>query len=107
MFRPRADLTDAQRHALADALTSALTEIPSVRRARIGRRILHGRGYEQMMRVDYPYLALLEFDDVAGFEAYLNHPAHARLAERFFDAFEEALMYDYDLQDGANAKTLV
>jgi hypothetical protein len=52
------------------------------------------------MRVDYPYAALLEFDDVAGLKAYLEHPTHEQLGMRFFAAFEDALMYDYELREG-------
>ena len=102
LFRPRAGLSPAERQTLVDAFDTALRAIPSIRRARVGRRITHGRGYEQLMRVDYPYAAILEFDDAAGLKAYLEHPAHERLGERFFSTFEEALMYDYELQDGAD-----
>jgi hypothetical protein len=105
LFRPRAELSDAEREGLVDALARALEEIPSIRRARIGRRITHGRPYEQLMRVDYPFLALLEFDDRAGLQAYLNHPVHEQLATRFFAAFEEALMYDYELRDGGDVRS--
>ena len=101
LFRPRPDLSPADRLGLGEALTEALRIIPTIRRLRVGRRVRHGRGYEQMMRVDFPYVALLEFDDLAGLEAYLAHPAHADLATRFFAAFEDALMYDYDLTEGA------
>ena len=30
----------------------------------------------------------------------VEHPAHQRLASQFFEAFEQALMYDFDLQEG-------
>ena len=100
MFQPRADLPAAERQALASALTTALRVIPSIRRATLGRRVTHGRPYEQLMRVNYEYAALLEFDDLAGLQAYLEHPAHDALAAQFFAAFEEALMYDYDLTEG-------
>jgi len=99
LFRPRGDLNDADRDALIEALTKAFDEIPSIRRARIGRRVTHGRPYEQLMRTDYPYLALLEFDNLSGLQSYLAHPTHEQLATRFFAAFEEALMYDYDMAD--------
>jgi hypothetical protein len=102
MFRPRAGLPESDRRDLAEALGQALREIPSIRRARIGRRVTHGRAYESLMRVDYQYIALLEFDDVAGLKAYLEHPVHDSLAAQFFAAFEEALMYDFDLKDGAD-----
>ena len=60
----------------------------------------HGRPYEQLMRADYTHIAMLEFDDVAGLKAYLEHPVHEQLATRFFAAFEEALMYDYEVAEG-------
>lgn len=107
LFRPRADLSAAERRLLVDALSAAIRDIPSVRRARVGRRVTHGRPYERLMRADYPYAALLEFDDLAGLEAYLRHPAHEQLAARFFESFEEALMYDYELMDGAEVSTLL
>ena len=99
LFRPRRDLHDADRHDLADALARAMREIPSVRGARVGRRVTHGRAYEALMRVDYEYAVLLEFDDLEGLKAYLNHPAHETLATRFFAAFDEALMYDFEMRD--------
>jgi hypothetical protein len=100
MFRPRPGLSDAERRDLAAAFRDALRGIPSIRRARIGRRVTHGRGYETLMRADYPYAAVLEFDDLAGLKAYLEHPVHEALASRFFATFEEALMYDFDLKEG-------
>ena len=105
MFKPRAGLPTRQRQALAEALTAAIRDIPSVRRARVGRRVTHGRPYEQLMQVDYEYAALLEFDDLDGLKAYLTHPAHEALAARFFESFSEALMYDYDFAEGSGAVT--
>ena len=58
------------------------------------------RPYEAMMPTDYSHAALLEFDDLAGLRAYFEHPGHEQLASRFFDAFEEALIYDYELMEG-------
>jgi hypothetical protein len=100
LFRPRHDLTEDQRRAVAAALTSALRDIPSIRRVQVGRRVLVGRPYEQLMRVDYTHAAVLQFDDLDGLRAYLEHPSHEALATRFFEIFEEALMYDFDLVEG-------
>jgi hypothetical protein len=100
MFRPRAGLTDAQRRNLAEAMKLAVRDIPQLRRARFGHRILTGRPYEQLMRADYPYLALLEFDDQQALNAYMIHPVHERLGDMFFECFEDALMYDFTLDDG-------
>lgn len=105
LFRPKPDLSKADRQALADAFAVALRSIPSVRRARVGPRVTHGRAYEQLMHAEYPFAAILEFDDLAGLQAYLEHPAHETLAAQFFAAFEEALMYDFDLTDGADGLT--
>jgi len=100
LFRPRAGLAPTAHREIVAAFEAALRVIPSIRRARAGVRVVHGRPYEKMMSADYPYAAVLEFDDLAGLRAYLEHPAHARLASSFFDTIEEALMYDFDLQEG-------
>lgn len=99
LFRPRGDLSAASRQELADALVATLRDIPSVRRARVGRGIGIGREYERL-RPDLPLAAILEFDDEAGLRAYINHPAHQQMAARFFGAVEEALVYDFDLKEG-------
>lgn len=101
LFKPLATLAREERDALIRAFERAIAEIPSVRRAQIGRRITHGRGYEQLMTVDYSFAAFIEFDDAEGLRAYLRHPAHEQLGERFFAAFEAALMYDYDVSEGS------
>jgi hypothetical protein len=99
LFRPRRDLADADRLALIAAFEAALGGIPSIRRARVGRRLTIGRSYEALMHVDYPYIAILEFEDRAALVTYLDHPAHEQLATRFFASFE-ALIYDFELADG-------
>lgn len=101
LFRPRADLRSNERQALIDSFGEALREIPSIRRARVGKRLRTGRSYESSAREDYPYAAVLEFDDVTGLTAYLDHPSHARLAGRFGAACDAALMYDFDLREDA------
>jgi len=55
------------------------------------------------MTVDYEYAAVIEFDDEAGLKAYLEHPAHQQLGSQFFEMFEQALMYDFDLAEGTAA----
>jgi hypothetical protein len=90
LFRPRAGLSADERFGLAAALRSAIKTIPSIRRARVGRRIRHGRPYEQQMRVDYEYAAKM----------YLEHPAHEALATRFFTVLDESLIYDFEFEEG-------
>jgi hypothetical protein len=100
LFKPRADLSRDARRQLAASFETALNRIPSIRRARVGRRRTHGRGYETLMTVDYQFAAVLEFDDEAGLKAYLEHPAHQQLGAQFFDVFDQALIYDFELTEG-------
>jgi stress responsive alpha/beta barrel protein len=100
LFRPKPNLGESERRELAKAFADAIDAIPSIKRARIGRRRTHGRPYEQLMREDYTHAAILEFDDLGGLKAYLEHPMHAELGSRFFDCFDQALMYDFDVRDG-------
>jgi len=103
LFKPRPGLDASTRQRLADAFQQATREIPSIRRAHIGRRVMHGRPYEQLMTVDYEYAAILEFNTLADLTAYLEHDTHGTLGTLFFEAFEVALMYDYDMRDGESA----
>ena len=105
LFRPRAGLTQDERIALADSFSRALGEIPGIRRASVGRRVTHGRPYEQLMREHYEFAAVLEFDDLAALTAYLQHPAHEELGERFFASFDAALIYDYEMTDSTQGVT--
>jgi hypothetical protein len=102
LFRPRPDLTVDERRAVLTAFTAAVTSAPTVRRARLGHRVRHGRpGYEQSMLEDFEYAAILEFDDLEGLTAYLQHPAHAAAAAHFSSSGAAALAYDYELADPA------
>jgi len=98
LFRPKPGLTESDREAMFAALHAAASDIPTVRRFRIGARIHHGAAYETLMTQDFPFAAFVEFDDVAGLQAYLGHPQHQRLGELFYALQEAALAYDYDLQ---------
>ena len=102
LFRPKPDLPAEERRALIDALAAALRDIPSIRRARIGRRIHIGRSYEQLTRTDLPYAAILEFDHVDALKAYLDHPAHEEISTRFFAAIADTLIYDFEMEGSAD-----
>ncbi|MGH9345987.1 MAG: Dabb family protein [Vicinamibacterales bacterium] len=103
LFRPRTELPADERAALVGAFSHALREIPHLRRACVGRRVVHGRPYEQIMTEDFPYAVVLEFDDVDALKSYLQHPAHEELGARFFASFEAALMYDYEMSEDGTA----
>jgi hypothetical protein len=97
LFRLKAGLADNARDGLAESLLRVAHEIPSIRHARVGRRVTIGRAYEQLMTADYPFAAILEFDDDTALKAYLDHPLHEQLAQRFFACVEQALTYDFEL----------
>ena len=78
------------------ALNAAASEIPTVRRFQVGARVTHGAAYEKLMPHDFPFAAIIEFDDLAGLQAYLQHPLHARLGQLFYELQEAALAYDYE-----------
>jgi hypothetical protein len=100
LFQPRPGLSDERRDRVLSDLRRAATEIPSIRRFRIGQRILHGLpGYEQAMRDNYEYVAIIEFDDRDGLGAYLRHPAHEAAGAHFTTSAERALAYDFDVTD--------
>jgi hypothetical protein len=97
LMKPRAGLGAADRRALVAAFERALREIPSVRGVRLGRRVVHGAAYEAIAPDAGDYLAVIDFDDLAGLQAYLTHPAHEELGARFYQALSAAMVYDFDI----------
>lgn len=98
LFSPRPDLSAADRDALLDALRTASKNIPSIKRLRVGTRVKHSLpGYEQLMHDDYEFAVLIEFDNVEGLKAYLQHPAHAAAGHHFMASASRALAYDYEV----------
>jgi hypothetical protein len=97
LLKPRADLRAEQRRQFVDVLRRAVTSIPSVRGVRFGRRVTHGAGYERTAPDAGAFLAIIEFDNRAGLEAYLAHPAHAELGVAFGESLSAALVYDFEM----------
>ncbi len=98
LFRPKPSISASDRAAMFAALNSAASEIPSVRRFQVGARVTHGAAYEKLMLRDFPFAAIIEFDDLAGLQAYLRHPIHERLGQLFYELQEAALAYDYEIK---------
>jgi hypothetical protein len=97
LMKPRLDLTPAEREAFVAAFERAVREIASVRNVRIGKRVVHGAGYEALVPDAADYVAIIDFDDLNGLQTYLRHPAHADLGERFGQSLTSALVYDFEL----------
>jgi hypothetical protein len=96
-MKPRADLSPTERAAMIDAFERAVRDIPTVRAVRVGRRVVHGAGYEHLAPDAADYLAVIDFDDIAGLQVYLNHPAHETLGSRFNESLQSALVYDFEV----------
>jgi hypothetical protein len=97
LMKPRPDLTDDQRTALIAAFERAVREIASVRRVRVGRRVRHGAGYEHVAPDAADYIAQIDFDNLAGLQAYLQHPAHEELGASFGRSLSAAMVYDFEV----------
>ncbi len=107
LLKPRATLSAEDREALLESLRVAVTGIPEIRRVRIGRRLLIGRGYETQMAEHFEYSAIIEFDSEADLRVYLDHPRHLELGKRFFESADSALVYDYAVVDAAAVRDLL
>jgi hypothetical protein len=96
LFDLRADLGDDGKRRFYEALVHALGLIPGVRRCQVGRRVAFGAGYERAPD-GYAFIAALEFDDLAGLQSYLAHPAHAELGSLFWSSTARTLVLDFEL----------
>ena len=99
LLKPRADLSVAERRALVDTFTDSVRRIPQVRDVTVGKRVTHDAGYERGMPDTADYMLMLAFDDLAGLQAYLRHPAHEAIGARFADSLSAAVVYDFDVGD--------
>jgi hypothetical protein len=97
LMKPRANLSAGDRRALVTAFQSAMRDIPAVRDARVGRRVTHGAGYELHAPDSADYLVIIDFDDLAGLQAYLRHPAHEALGARLYESVSSASVYDFEV----------
>jgi len=95
LMAPRPDLTASERTAFVALFDRALREIPSVRGVRIGKRIVHGAAYESLAREVFEFVAVIDFEDLAGLQAYLQHPTHSELGARFYQTLSSAAVYDF------------
>lgn len=108
LFSAKPDLPEADRHALIQALVSAAGDIPAIKRFRVGKRVKHSMpGYEQLMKDDYEFAAIVEFEDVDALKVYLAHPSHAGIGQQFYSSASQAIAYDYAVVDAADAAELV
>lgn len=99
LYRERPDLGKAEREGFRDALGRALTAIPSIRRWQVGRRVVMGTAYDVGAGVDYPWCAVIEFDDQDGLRQYLAHPDHTEVGRLFHACADAMLALDFETVD--------
>ena len=75
-----------------------------MRSVRVGRRVRHGAGYEQTSPDLADVFIAIDFDDIAGLQAYLRHPAHDDLGARFNQAMESGVVYDFEVGNDLEAQ---
>lgn len=96
LFRPKPSIADEERASLIAALKAAVSGIPQIKKAVVGRRILLNRpGYEARMAEHFQYSAVLDFDSERDLREYLDHPAHDDLGRLLYASAEAVLAYDF------------
>ena len=107
LLQPKADLSAPDRDALLDAVRHAITTIPDIRRAHVGRRRIMGRPYDALVTRHFEYALVLEFNDEAALRRYLDHPAHEELGRRFYLSSDAALALDFEMVEAARVRDLI
>lgn len=100
LLAPRQDFAESDRRALIAALEHACANIPSIRRARVGRRRRLGYEYDALSPVSFDYAAIFEFDAESDLRAYLAHPSHAELGRLFHQVAAAAIVHDFEVAEG-------
>lgn len=103
LFRPRHGLDGDALEGVFAAIERAHREIEVVRRFLVGKRTLRGASYAAAME-EFPFAALIEFEDLPALQAYLAHPAHQDLGRRFWETSDAALAYDFEFFDASEAR---
>ncbi len=96
LMKPRAGLSADEGEALVETFERAVREIPAVRAVRVGRRVTHGAQYERTAPDAADFLIQIEFDDLAGLQTYLRHPAHEAVGAQFNRVLESGWAYDFE-----------
>jgi len=94
LFRPRADVAEAERLAFVAALEQACRDVPVIRRATVGRSLPGDHG------VEFPYTAVMEFDNETDLRAYIAHPLHQPLARLFRETCAATTIVNAQIVDG-------
>src|SRR5262245_26601318 len=99
-FQPKPTVSENDRVAFARQFERVCREIPTVRRAAVGKRTEIDPGYPRSFGDgNYSFAAVLEFDDRDGLIAYLQHPMHKELGRLFWLVCERTSIIEVSLAD--------
>jgi hypothetical protein len=99
-FEPRAGLILEERRSFLAAIQHAVTVIPELKRAQIGRIAEFGQTPTiNGGHVTYSFGAVFQFDSAEGLRTYLSHPAHDKVRELFWKFCASTLIADVVLED--------
>jgi hypothetical protein len=100
LFKPKANITPQEKGLFAQSFKDTCTCVQTIRKASIGR-VLSFNSFPAELLGDktYEFAAYLEFDDLAGLKAYLEHPKHAELAGLFWRFCESTVYADVEMLD--------
>ena len=107
LYRPRPDAAAEDLSRLVQAISAAAAGIDHVRRFWVGRSVPDPPRYKIGGFPAFPFCAVIEFDDRAGLQAYLDHEAHGELSRLFNLTTEAALIYDFEIAEAGGAETLL
>jgi hypothetical protein len=101
LYRPRPGLGAEAADGFLASLRATRAAVPEIRAFWVGRRLTDGPAYKMTGFPDYPFVAVVAFDDREGLVRYLQHPLHATLGHHFNSTAESALIYDFEVADAA------
>lgn len=103
LFQPKADLSHGDILLFAQQLRRTMSGVPSVRSARIGRRVDVSSGEPRNFGdMAYEFAAVVDFEDRSGLVDYLRHPLHQALGELFWRYCGSTVITEVEMVDATS-----
>jgi len=100
LFNERQGLSAEQLGSFARILQATLKGVPAITRATVGRSVEVDAGYaREFGDKTYRFAAVIEFRDIEGLQAYLQHPLHHELGRLFWEYCESTIVLELETID--------
>jgi stress responsive alpha/beta barrel protein len=100
LFEPKAGLSESEVRDFAQHIRMAMSAVPTVRRAMVGRRVEISPGQDRNFGdATYSFSAVVEFDDSKGLIEYLQHPKHVELGCLFWQHCARTVVLEVESVD--------